>query len=238
MRFDVIALFPEIVDYPLSFSIIGRVRKKGIIEIGFVNPRDFTKDKHHTVDDKPYGGGSGMLIMCQPLYDAIKSVRKKNSYVVLLTPRGRLFNQEIAKSYSKKKHIILICGHYEGVDERITRYVDDELSVGDYVLSCGEIAAVCVIDAVSRLLPGSLSDGSLDYESFSNGLLEYPQYTKPQVWHGMRVPDVLLSGNHKNILEWRLKKSIEITKQRRPELYDKYIKGGVNEQSKRNNERI
>ncbi len=223
MRFDVITLFPEIVDYPLSFSIIGRARKKGLIKIGFVNPRQFATDKHRTVDDRPYGGGSGMVIIAEFVFKALSKVKRKNSYTVLLTPRGRVFNQQIAKEYSSKKHMILICGHYEGIDDRITKFVDDELSLGDFILSGGEIAAVCVIDCVSRLVKGVIRDESICDESFSNGLLEYPHYTRPAVWRGMRVPDVLLSGDHKSIAKWRFEKSCEITKKFRPDLYERYL---------------
>lgn len=224
MRFEVISLFPEIVDYALSFSIIYRARKKGIIEIGFVNPRQFTTDKHKTVDDKPYGGGKGMVLMAEYVWQAICSVKTPQSHIVLLTPKGKVFNQEIAKRYSTLRHLILICGHYEGIDERITNFVDEEISIGDFVLSGGELACACVIDAVSRLVKGVIKDGSAEDESFSQFLLEYPQYTRPRVWRGFKVPDVLLSGNHDKIKRWREEKAIEITKQRRPDLYERYMR--------------
>ncbi|MCX7641206.1 MAG: tRNA (guanosine(37)-N1)-methyltransferase TrmD [Elusimicrobiales bacterium] len=224
MKFDVISLFPEIVDYSLSFSIIGKARKRGLIEIGFINPREFTSDKHKTVDGKPYGGGSGMVLMAEFVWRAIDRVRKKNSYVVLLTPRGRVFNQKIAKEFSKIKHIVLVCGHYEGIDERISKFIDDEISIGDFILSGGELAAACIIDTVSRLVSGVIKHESLNEESFCDYLLEYPHYTKPRVWKGMKVPDVLLSGNHAKIREWRYKKSIEITQKKRPDLYKEYIR--------------
>lgn len=232
MRFDVVTLFPEIVDYPLSFSIIGRARKRGVIEIGFINPRDFATDKHKTVDEKPYGGGSGMVLMAEYLWKAIEKVKTPQSHTVLLTPRGRVFNQRIAREYLSYKHIILVCGHYEGVDERITSFVDEELSVGDFILSGGEIAALCVIDAVSRLVKGVIKDGSLEDESFTNYLLEYPQYTRPRVWKGMSVPSVLLSGDHKRIKKWRLEQSLKITKERRPDLYQHYLMRRSDEQDR------
>ncbi|MCX7905887.1 MAG: tRNA (guanosine(37)-N1)-methyltransferase TrmD [Elusimicrobiales bacterium] len=233
MKFDVVCLFPEIVDYSLSFSIIGKARKKGLIEIGFVNPRDYTVDRHKTIDEKPYGGGCGMVLIAEFVWRAIESVRKGNSYVVLLTPKGRVFNQTIAKEFSKLKHIILVCGHYEGIDERINKYVDDEISIGDYVLTGGELAAACIIDSVSRLVKGVIKDSSLDEESFCNFLLEYPHYTKPRIWKGIKVPDILLSGNHKEIAKWRYEKSLEITKNRRPDLYEKYMRRN-NEQNAQN----
>lgn len=222
MRIDVITIFAEMVDLPLRFSIIGRARKNGLLQLNFVNPRDFVKDKHKTIDDRPYGGGNGMLMMAEPVYKAIKSVKKRNSYVILLTPKGRVFNQSIAKELAQKKHLIIVCGHYEGIDDRITHYVDDEISIGDYVLSGGEIAAIVIIDCVGRLCDGVIKKESRDEESFSNFLLEFPQYTRPYNWRGRKVCDVLLSGNHKEIEKWRVEKSIEITKQRRYDLYLKY----------------
>ncbi|MGC8867615.1 MAG: tRNA (guanosine(37)-N1)-methyltransferase TrmD [Elusimicrobiales bacterium] len=223
MRFDVVTLFPEIVDYPLSFSIIGRARKKGLVEIGFVNPKEFAQDKHKTIDDKPYGGGSGMVLIAEFVLRAINKVRRKKSYTVLLTPRGRIFNQQIAREYSLKKHIILVCGHYEGIDDRISYFVDDEISIGDFVLSGGEIAAACIIDCVTRLVRGVIKDESVNDESFSYGLLEYPQYTRPRVWRGIAVPKVLVSGDHRSIEIWRFRKACQITQKRRPELYQRYI---------------
>lgn len=224
MKFDVITLFPEIVDYPLSFSVIGRARKRGIIEVNFTNPRDFATDKHKTVDEKPYGGGSGMVLMAEYVWKAINKVKTPQSHIVLLTPKGRVFNQDIVKEYSCYKHIVLVCGHYEGIDERISSFVDEELSIGDFILSGGEIAAICVIDAVSRVVKGVIKDESYQNESFTNFLLEYPQYTKPRVWKGMSVPSVLLSGNHNKIKRWRFEQSLKITKERRPDLYKKYMR--------------
>jgi tRNA (guanine37-N1)-methyltransferase len=223
MKIDVVTIFPNEVDLALSYSIIKRARQNGLVEINFVNPRDFTKDKHKTVDDKPYGGGSGMVLMPDPLYKAIKKVKRKNSYVVLLTPRGRVYNQQIAEALSTKKHIIFVCAHYEGYDERIVKFVDDEISIGDFILTGGEPACICIIDSIVRLIDGVIKDDSRKNESFNNFLLEYPQYTRPAIWKKMKVPDVLLSGNHKEIEKWRREKSIEITKKRRPDLYRKYV---------------
>ena len=223
MKIDVITIFPKELDLALSYSIIKRARESGIVDINFVNPRDFTKDKHKTVDDKPYGGGSGMVLMPDPLYKAIKKVKRKSSYVVLLTPRGRVYNQKIAEELSTKKHIIFVCAHYEGYDERITEFVNDEISIGDFILTGGEPACICIIDSIVRLIDGVIKDDSKKNESFNNFLLEYPQYTRPAIWKKMKVPDVLLSGNHKEIEKWRKEKSIEITKKRRPDLYRKYL---------------
>jgi tRNA (guanine37-N1)-methyltransferase len=223
MKIDVVTIFPNEVDLALSYSIIKRARQNGLVEINFVNPRDFTKDKHKTVDDKPYGGGSGMVLMPDPLYKAIRKVKRKNSYVVLLTPRGRVYNQQIAEALSTKKHIIFVCAHYEGYDERIVKFVDDEISIGDFILTGGEPACICIIDSIVRLIDGVIKDDSKKNESFNNFLLEYPQYTRPSIWKKMKVPDVLLSGNHKEIEKWRREKSIEITKKRRPDLYRKYV---------------
>jgi tRNA (guanine37-N1)-methyltransferase len=223
MKIDVITIFPKELDLALSYSIIKRARESGIVEINFVNPRDFTKDKHKTVDDKPYGGGSGMVLMPDPLYKAIKKARRKNSYVVLLTPRGRVYNQKIAEELSTKKHLIFVCAHYEGYDERITEFVNDEISIGDFILTGGEPACICVIDSIVRLVDGVIKDDSKKDESFNNYLLEYPHYTRPKIWKNMKVPDVLLSGNHKEIEKWRKEKSLEITKVRRPDLYKKYL---------------
>jgi tRNA (guanine37-N1)-methyltransferase len=203
MNIDVITIFPKELDLALSYSIIKRARESGIVEINFVNPRDFTKDKHKTVDDKPYGGGSGMVLMPDPLYKAIKKVKRKNSYVVLLTPRGRVYNQQIAEALSTKKHIIFVCAHYEGYDERIVKFVDDEISIGDFILTGGEPACICIIDSIVRLIDGVIKDDSRKNESFNNFLLEYPQYTRPAIWKKMKVPDVLLNGNHKEIEKWR-----------------------------------
>ena len=219
MRVDAITLFPGMIDSPLSESIVGRAREEGYLELGFLNPRDFTEDRHRTVDDKPYGGGTGMVMMAEPVFRALKKVRKKNSFVILLTPKGRRFGQALALELAKKKHLVFICGHYEGIDERVTPLADMELSIGDYVLTGGEPAAVAVIDAVTRLIPGVLKkeDATVN-ETFTGGLLEAPHYTRPGVWRGKKVPETLLSGNHKLIAEWRRSRAEELTGKTRPDL--------------------
>ncbi len=222
MRIDVVTLFPEAVDNPLSVSIVGRAREKKIVEMGFINPRQFSSDKHKTVDDKPYGGGSGMLLMAEPFYQSVKKVAQKNSRVFLLSPRGKPFNQSRAVELSLLEHLIFVCAHYEGIDERIMCCIDEEISLGDFVLTGGEPAAVCIIDSIVRLLPGVISRDSLKNESFNNGLLEAPQYTRPAVWRKKKVPSVLLSGNHSKIEEWRQKQSFDITAKRRPDLVKKF----------------
>ena len=219
MRVDAVTLFPAMIDSPLSESIVGRARAEGFLELGFVNPRDFTEDRHRTVDDKPYGGGTGMVMMAEPVYRALKKVRKKGSFVILLTPKGRRFDQRVALELAAKKHLVFICGHYEGIDERVTPLADLELSIGDYVLTGGEPAAVAVIDAVTRLIPGVLkkSDATVN-ETFTGGLLEAPHYTRPAVWRGKKVPPELVSGNHKLIAEWRGRQAEELTSKCRPDL--------------------
>jgi tRNA (guanine37-N1)-methyltransferase len=219
MRVDAVTLFPGMIDAPLSESIVGRARAEGFLELGFVNPRDFTEDRHRTVDDKPYGGGTGMVMMAEPVFRALKKVRKKNSFVILLTPKGRKFDQAAALELAKKKHLIFICGHYEGIDERVTPLADLQLSIGDYVLTGGEPAAVAVIDAVTRLIPGVLKKGDATVnETFTGGLLEAPHYTRPAIWRGSKVPAELVSGNHKLIAEWRGKQAAELTGKHRPDL--------------------
>ncbi len=222
MKIDVVTLFPGMVDAPLSDSIVGRARKKKLLKLNFENPRDFTLDKHKTVDGKLYGGGTGMLMMAEPVFKAFEKVKKKNSFTVLLSPKGAVFNQKTALALAKKKHLILICGHYEGIDDRIGKYADLELSIGDYVLTGGEPAAVAVIDSVTRLLPGVLKkeDATVN-ESFSFNLLEAPQYTRPEIWKDLKVPKVLLSGNHKLIEEWKRNSSLSVTKKIRPDLLKK-----------------
>lgn len=219
MRVDAVTLFPGMIDSPLSESIVGRAREEGFLKLGFLNPRDFTEDRHRTVDDKPYGGGTGMVMMAEPVYRALKKARRKNSFVVLLTPKGRRFDQALALKLAKKKHLIFICGHYEGIDERVTPLADLELSIGDYVLTGGEPAAVAVIDAVTRLIPGVLKkDDATVNETFTGGLLEAPHYTRPGVWRGEKVPGELLSGNHKLIAEWRSEQARQLTGKARPDL--------------------
>ena len=219
MKIDVLTLFPEMFS-PLSQSIIGRARQKGIIEINIHNIRDFSKDKHKKCDDAPFGGGAGMVMTPQPLYDAIMSLKKDNSFVVLTSPRGKTFNQKICRHYSKFEHIIFVCGHYEGIDERVIELcIDEEISIGDFVLTGGEIPAMAMIDSISRYVEGVLGNlDSLQEESFSSGLLEYPQYTRPAEFMGLKVPEILLSGNHAEIEKFRREKAIEITKNRRPDI--------------------
>jgi len=222
MIIDILTLFPEMFNNIINESIIGRAREKGIIEINPINIRDFSKNKHKRVDDYPYGGGSGMVLMNQPLFDALELLTKDKDdcSVIYLTPKGKTFNQEIANSLSTQKNLIFVCGHYEGIDQRIIdRWVTDEISIGDYVLTGGELPAMVIIDSISRLIPGVLGkDESFVDESFYNGLLEYPHYTRPATYDGESVPDILLSGNHKLIDEWRTRESLKITIERRPDL--------------------
>lgn len=221
MKIDVITAFGDMVEQTLSQSIVGRARKAGIIKLGTVNPRDFTTDKHKTIDDRPYGGGVGMLLKAEPLYQALKKVRKKTSYVILTSPRGQVFNQQLAKKLAKKRHLVFLCGHYEGIDARIYPEVNLEVSLGDYILTGGELAACVMIDAVTRLQKGTFKkDGVTETESFEGNLLEAPQYTRPEVWRGKKVPAVLLNGNHKEIEAWKHEQSLQITKQFRPDLLE------------------
>jgi tRNA (guanine37-N1)-methyltransferase len=222
MRIDVITLFPRSVDEALSESIVGRARGEGFLKLAFLNPRDFSGDRRGTTDDRPYGGGTGMVMMAEPVYQALKKAKKKGSFTVLLTPKGRPFTQKLALSLAKKKRLIFICGHYEGIDERISPLADLELSVGDYVLTGGEPAAAVVIDAITRLIPGVLkkSDATVK-ETFTGSLLEAPHYTRPALWRGKKVPAVLLCGNHALIDNWRKTKAIELTKKYRPDLVKK-----------------
>lgn len=228
MRFDVLTLFPNMFDAVLGDSIIGRAQKAGILKINCINIRDFSEDKHKRVDDYPYGGGRGMIMQPQPIYNAYKSIewKDKKPLVIYLSPQGKVFDQSFARELSKQEHIVLICGHYEGVDERvIEEIVDIEVSIGNFILTGGEIPAMAVIDAVSRFVPGVLpSEEAFLDESLTDGLLEYPQYTRPPEFLGRKVPEVLLSGHHKNIENWRCKKSIKRTKEKRPDLFEK-IKG-------------
>jgi len=223
MIIDVLTLFPEFFDVLKNFSIIGRALEKELFSFNAVNIRDFSKDKHKRVDDYPYGGGPGMVMKPEPIYEAITSIKSENSYVICLSPQGKLYDQETAKFLSNKEHIILLCGHYEGIDNRIIEnYVDMVLSIGDYVLTGGEIPAMVIIDSIVRLIPGALSsEESYTDESHYNGLLEYPQYTRPRVFNGFEVPDILLSGHHEKILEWRKYQSLKNTYLMRPDLLEK-----------------
>ena len=218
MRFDILTLFPEMFK-TLNQSVIGKAIEKELININIINIRDFSKDKHKKVDDTPYGGGAGMVIKPDVVYDAYKSVEDKNAKVIYLSPQGKTLTQEKVKSLSKEKHIILLCGHYEGIDQRVLeKIVDEEISIGDYVLTGGELPAMVLIDAVSRHIDGAISKESTEEESFSEGLLEYPQYTRPEIFLGEKVPEILLSGHHEKIKKWREEKSLEITRQKRPDL--------------------
>lgn len=218
MKFDVLTLFPEMFK-PLEESIIGRAKENEKISINLINIRDFSKDKHKHVDDTPYGGGAGMVIRPDVVYDAYKTIEDENAKVIYLTPQGKTLNQAKVEELAKEQHLVLLCGHYEGIDQRVIEKIQpEEISVGDYVLTGGELPAMILVDAVSRYVDGVLSRDSIEEESFSNGLLEYPQYTRPEVFEGIRVPEVLLSGNHQNIEKWRKEKSIETTKKKRPDL--------------------
>ena len=221
MRFDVLTLFPEMFA-PVEQSIIGRAEKNNLIELNLINFREFSKDKQKHVDDCPYGGGAGMVIKPDVIYDAYRSIVDKLDYkpkLIYLTPQGKVFNQKMARELANEKHLILLCGHYEGIDQRVLdKVVDEEISIGDYVLTGGELPAMVLIDAISRNIDGVLDDESLVDESFNNDLLEYPQYTRPEVFMGEKVPEVLLSGHHANIEKWRREKSLEITKKKRPDL--------------------
>ena len=221
MRFDVLTLFPEMFA-PVEQSIIGRAEKNNLIELNLINFREFSKDKQKHVDDCPYGGGAGMVIKPDVIYDAYRSIVDKLDYkpkLIYLTPQGKVFNQKMARELANEKHLILLCGHYEGIDQRVLdKVVDEAISIGDYVLTGGELPAMVLIDAISRNIDGVLDDESLVDESFNNDLLEYPQYTRPEVFMGEKVPEVLLSGHHANIEKWRREKSLEITKKKRPDL--------------------
>lgn len=221
MKIDILTLFPNMFDGFLNESIIKRAREKEIVEINVVNFRNYSKLNNSQVDDTPYGGGAGMVLMCEPIVSAIEDLKDDDTIVILMTPQGNPYKQETARNLKLKKHIILVCGHYEGFDERIRNFVDMEISIGDYVLTGGEIPAMVICDSVIRLLDGVIREGSHVEDSFTNNRLDYPTYTKPYDFRGMKVPDVLLSGNHKNIEEYRREESLKRTKERRPDLLDK-----------------
>lgn len=228
MRIDIAALFPEMCEAILSESIVGRARKKGALEIYCHQIRDYTNDKHRRVDDIPYGGGMGMVMQADPIYNCYNAVCEQlgaKPHTIYMTPKGSVFNQKKAVQLAQLDNIFLLCGHYEGVDQRILdKIVDEEISIGDYVLTGGELPAAVLTDAVARMCDGVLSSPECyQDESHFGGLLEYPQYTRPEIWQEEAVPSVLLSGHHKNIAEWRLKKSLEITKEKRPDMYEAYI---------------
>ena len=221
MKFDVLTLFPEMFDC-LNQSIIGRATEKELIDINLVNIRDFSKNKHKKVDDTPYGGGSGMVMMPDVVYRAYQSVKTKNAKVIYMSPQGKKLDQQKVEELSKQEHLILLCGHYEGIDQRVLdSIVDEEISIGDYVLTGGELPAMVLIDSVSRYVEGVLKDGSTTEESFSQGLLEYPQYTRPEVFEGQQVPEVLRSGNHQMVDKWRREQSLKRTLEKRPDLLEK-----------------
>ena len=218
MKFDVLTLFPEMFE-PLKSSIIGKAIEKKLIDINIINIRDFSEDKHKKVDDTPYGGGAGMVMKPDVIDRAYQSINGENAKVIYMSPQGKPLNQEKVEILSKETHIVLLCGHYEGIDQRILdKIVDEEISIGDYVLTGGEIPAMVLIDSVSRYIDGVLNQDSIGEESFSNGLLEYPQYTRPEIFDGKSVPKILLSGHHEKIKQWRKEKSLEITKMKRPDL--------------------
>lgn len=222
MKITILSLFPEMYDGFLSTSIIKKALDKKAVDIEIVNFRDYTLDRHNHVDDTPYGGGQGMVLACQPIVDALKAVKTDGCKTYLMAPVGETLSQKKVRQLAEIEHLILVCGHYEGFDERITHYVDGALSIGDYVLTGGELASMVISDAVIRTLPGVIVEASHLDESFEQDLLEYPQYTKPVVYDGFEVPEVLLSGHHENIRKWRLKKSLERTLQFRPDLLQKH----------------
>ena len=234
MKFNIMTLFPEMVENYFKFSILKRAIDAGVIEISTTNPRDYTENKHKKVDDIPYGGGAGMVLMAQPYVDAYENINKlKNSITIMLSPQGEPLTDRIVNELSQYEQMILLCGHYEGFDERIRDIIKPkEISIGDFVLTGGELPALCLIDAVSRKIEGTLGKiESADQDSFSNGLLEYPHYTRPREYRGLTVPEVLLNGNHKDINEFRLNMSIERTKKRRPDLYEKYLRENEKKQN-------
>ena len=223
MKISILTLFPEFFDGFLTNSIIKRAIAKDQVEIEIVNIRDYTLDKYGRVDSAPVGGGAGLIMKCQPVLDCLKTVKKNNSHVILLSPRGKTYNQARARDFAKNyEHIIIICGHYEGTDERINKYVDELVSIGDYILTGGEIGAEIISDSIIRLLDNVIAPESIVDESFENGLLEYPQYTEPTEYEGDKIPDILYSGNHTAIDKWRKKQSLKLTKEHRPDLFNNY----------------
>lgn len=221
MHVDIFTLFPAMFQGPLTESILKRAQERGLLTIALHNIRAATTDKHHIVDDYPYGGGAGMVMKPEPIFAAVEAVYQEGP-IILLTPQGRIFSQQVARELAQESRLTLLCGHYEGIDERVREHlVTDEISIGDYVLTGGELGAMVIVDAVSRLIPGVLTEGSTDEESHSNSLLEYPQYTRPVEFRGWRVPAILLSGHHEQVARWRRKQSLKITRERRPDLFAK-----------------
>lgn len=221
MKIDILTLFPEMFEGVLTASILGRARKEKQVIIEVHNIRDYSKDSHKRVDDYGFGGGAGMVLMCQPIFDAVKDLRQKDTKVILLTPQGKTYSQELAYDLSKESHLLIVCGHYEGFDERIRTLADIELSIGDFILTGGEIASMAIIDSITRLLAGVIQEESHIQESFHDNLLDYPVYTHPVEYEGMKVPDVLLSGHHENIRKWRKEQQIKRTEERRPDLLER-----------------
>ena len=218
MRIDILTLFPSMFDGILTESILKRAINENKIEVNIVDFREYSLDSHNKVDDTPYGGGAGMVLMCQPIFDCVNALRTNDCKIIMMTPDGEVYNQQKAYDLSKEKHLIIICGHYEGFDERIRSICDMEISIGDYVLTGGEIPSMVILDSVSRLVAGVINNESHENDSFNNNLLDYPTYTKPRVYNGMEVPEVLLSGNHKEIEKYRLEEQLKRTKARRPDL--------------------
>ena len=221
MKITILTLFPEMFDGFLTNSIIKRTIAKKLVEVEIVNIRDYTRDKNHRVDSAPIGGGAGLIMKCQPIVDCINDHKSKTSKIVMLSPRGKTYNQQKAKELSKLEHLILLCGHYEGIDERVNKYVDESISIGDYILTGGEIGSMAIADSIIRLIDGAIAKESIEEESFDDNLLEYPQYTEPYDYNGDKVPDILYSGNHEAIAKWRRKQALNFTKENRPDLFEK-----------------
>lgn len=221
MRIDILTLFPDMVKPYLNESIIKRAINNNLVQVNVVNFRDYSKLNNHQVDDTPYGGGGGMLLRCEPIVEAIDALKTKDSKVIIMSPQGKPFKQEKALELAKEKHLLLICGHYEGFDERIYHFVDEEISIGDYVLTGGELPALVLTDSIIRLLPGVIEENSYLNDSFMQGLLDYPSYTKPPIFRGLKVPDVLLSGHHQNILQYRRDQALQNTLKKRSDLLEK-----------------
>ena len=219
MKITILTLFPEMFDGFLTNSIIKRAIAKEIVEVNIVNIRDYTKDKYHRVDSAPVGGGAGLIMKCQPIIDCINDVKGNDSKVIMLSPKGTTYSQRKAIELTTEEHIILLCGHYEGIDDRVNKYVDEQISIGDYILTGGEIGSMAIADSIIRLLDGAIADESIKEETFDDNLLEYPQYTEPYDYNGDKIPDVLYSGNHEAIRKWRRKQSLLLTKKYRPDLF-------------------